>query len=240
METPSVFEKEIKILAEHVTLTRQLRPSVLLRFLQEASIAHTEALGAGRDKTLDRGYLWVIMNQHIEVKRMPVYDDHILLESWPGPTQHILFPRHYRISDKSTGEEMVRGAATWIIIDAVNRKMIFPEAKGISVPGIHRDGELEIPPSIPVPELSNSVERKASYSLTDINGHMNNTAYLDLAEDLIPVSVLQEKELRTIDISYKEEFSSEEPFTISYGQEGSSWYFLGEPKKFTLRLQYDE
>lgn len=238
MDTPSVYTKNLKILAEHVTMTQALRPSVLLRFLQEASIAHTEALGAGRAKTLDRGFLWVILNQHIEISRMPVYDDEILIESWPCPTQHVLFPRQYRLSDAKSGETLARGAATWIIIDAKKRKMIFPDANGISVPGIHRDDELDIPPFIRFPELPLTAETKASYSRTDINGHLNNTSYLDLAEDLLPVEFPRDHSLRTIDIAYKEEIRSEEKFTIRYGQQDNSWYFQGEPKKFTLRLEY--
>lgn len=239
MEAPSVYTKELKILAEHVTMTQRLRPSVLLRFLQEASIAHTEALGAGRAKTLDRGFLWVILNQHIEIYHMPVYDDLITVESWPGPTQHVLFPRFYRILNSRTGEVMVSGAANWIIIDAKTRKMIFPDANGISVPGIHREGELEIPPHIGFPELTLLSEQKVTYSRTDINGHLNNTSYLDLAEDLLPVEVPRDHALKTIDISYKEEIRSEESFSIHYGQEESSWYFKGEPGKFTLRLEYE-
>lgn len=238
MDTPSVYKKDLKILAEHVTMTQKLRPSVLLRFLQEASIAHTEALGAGRAKTLDRGFLWVILNQHIEIRRMPIYDDHITVESWPGPTQHVLFPRHYRILSSATGEAMVSGAANWIIIDAKNRKMIFPDANGITVPGIHRDGELEIPPHISFPELDNVSEQKVTFSRTDINGHLNNTSYLDLAEDLMPVEFPRDHSLKTIDIAYKEEIRSEEKFTIHYGQDGNAWYFQGEPKKFTLRMEY--
>lgn len=219
-------------------MTQKLRPSVLLRFLQEASIAHTEALGAGRAKTLDRGFLWVILNQHIEISKMPVYDDHITVESWPGPTQHVIFPRYYRILDSNTREVMVDGAANWIIIDAGTRKMIFPDANGISVPGIHRDGELEIPPHITFPELTRQSGQKVTFSRTDINGHLNNTSYLDLAEDLLPVEFPRDHALKTIDISYKEEIRSEETFTIHFGQEDSSWYFKGEPGKFTLKLEY--
>lgn len=238
MDTPSVYRKDLKILAEHVTMTQKLRPSVLLRFLQEASIAHTEALGAGRAKTLDRGFLWVVLNQHIEISQMPIYDDEITVESWPGPTQHILFPRYYRILNSKNGDIMVNGAATWIIIDAKKRKMIFPDANGISVPGIHRDGELEIPPHITFPDLPLSADQKVTYSRTDINGHLNNTSYLDLCEDLLPIEFPRDHSLKTIDIAYKEEIRAEEEFTIHYGQDADSWYFKGEPGKFTLRMEY--
>ena len=36
MENPLLYRKDFRILAEHVTVSRELRSSVLLRFIQEA------------------------------------------------------------------------------------------------------------------------------------------------------------------------------------------------------------
>ena len=68
------YSKTIKIRAEHVTITQSLRPSTLLRFLQEISIEHTEELGMPRQFTLDKGLLWVVAKQHIEILRLPRYE----------------------------------------------------------------------------------------------------------------------------------------------------------------------
>ena len=43
------YERTLLIRSQHVTCCRRLRLSVLLEFFQEASIAHTEALGMGRE-----------------------------------------------------------------------------------------------------------------------------------------------------------------------------------------------
>ena len=53
----SIYRKELLLRSEHVDMYRRLRTSELFRLLQEASIRHTEELGMGRDKTLDRGVL---------------------------------------------------------------------------------------------------------------------------------------------------------------------------------------
>ena len=60
-----IYTVRKKMLADDVTMFRKLRPSVLLRLIQEISIAHTEALGAGRAKTLDKGVLWVVARMKI-------------------------------------------------------------------------------------------------------------------------------------------------------------------------------
>ena len=78
------YEKRIRIRSEQVDMTRKLRISELFRIMEEASIAHTEALGCTKDKTLDRGLLWVIARQSAEIEELPAYDDEIVIRSWQG------------------------------------------------------------------------------------------------------------------------------------------------------------
>ena len=84
-----------------------MRLSVLMRLFQECCIAHTEELGMGRDKTLDRGLLWVVISEMIEIQRMPVYDEEITLVCYPGKTLHYFFPRQLTVLDRN-GTEIIR------------------------------------------------------------------------------------------------------------------------------------
>ncbi len=87
-----VFSRELRLKNRDVDMYRRLRTSRLFELLQEAAIAHTEALGMGREKTLDRDLLWVVTLQRAEISRMPEYDETVRVESWPGETMHVLFP----------------------------------------------------------------------------------------------------------------------------------------------------
>ena len=53
---------------------RRLRISTMFEWFQEGSITHTEELGCGREKTLDKGLLWVVTLQRAEIGRLPLYD----------------------------------------------------------------------------------------------------------------------------------------------------------------------
>ena len=91
----SVYSREMLLRSRDVDMFRRLRTSELFRLLQEASISHTEELGMGRDKTLDKGLLWILLLQRADIDRMPEYDEKVVLKSWPGKTMHLLFPRYY-------------------------------------------------------------------------------------------------------------------------------------------------
>ena len=51
---------------------RRLRISTMFEWFQEGSITHTEELGCGREKTLDKGLLWVVTLQRAEIARLPI------------------------------------------------------------------------------------------------------------------------------------------------------------------------
>ena len=67
----SEYWRTLRLKTEHVDCFRALRLSVLMRLFQECCIAHTEDLGMGREKTLDRGFLWIVNAEMIRVRRMP-------------------------------------------------------------------------------------------------------------------------------------------------------------------------
>ena len=69
-----MFRRELLLRSKDVDLHRRLRTSRLFELLQEASIRHTEELGMGRDKTLDKGILWIVGLQRAEIRRMPEYE----------------------------------------------------------------------------------------------------------------------------------------------------------------------
>ena len=146
---------------------QRLRLSRLFTFLQEASIAHTTLLGMGREKTLDRGLLWIVTLQQVKVDRLPVYDEDVKLLSWPGATMHLYFPRYYRMEDKD-GRTLLTGSALWALMDRENRKMVFPEEHGVHIDGETGEGPLPLP-AVPKPAREGESQRavreiRAEYS----------------------------------------------------------------------------
>ena len=118
------YEKKILIRSEQVDMTRRLRMSELFRIMEEASIAHTEELGCTRDRTLDRGLLWIITRQQAEIEELPAYDEEITVRSWQGDMMHVFFPRFYEI--ERAGKVIVRGQALWMLI-YIDREYVYNE-----------------------------------------------------------------------------------------------------------------
>jgi len=221
----SVYEKEYKIQSSDVDMFRRLRLSKLFTFTQEAAIHHTEELGAGREKTLDRGFLWVVTMQHAEITRLPEYDEHIRLVSWAGKTMHVMFPRHYEIYD-GEGNCIIRGSALWVLMDIETRRMIFPDVEGIAVEGIVTGREYPLPRPIKPMETDRTERFTVPFSYTDINGHLTNTKYFDIAEDMTSKSC-RNKTPSYVACEYAGEAKYGDSFDIAVFEDENTAYLSG-------------
>ena len=236
----SVYQEQIHLRSKDVDMFRRLRTSELFRLLQEASIRHTEQLGMGRDKTLDKGILWVLTLQRAEIRRMPEYDEHVLLKSWPGRTMHLLFPRYYSL-ETAGGEPLLKASALWCLVDEGSRRIVFPEHYGVVIDGTVTGEEIALPsPPAKLP-CSESRDFQVPYSYVDLNGHMNNTRYFDLAEDCIDAAKAG-RPLRFVSTEYVSEARFGECFRVGWGTENGAYYLSGEGEKcvFRMRLEYGE
>ena len=232
----SVYEKALRIRSSDVDMHRRLRTSVLFGLMQEAVIAHTEQLGMGREKTLDRGILWIVTLQSAEILRMPEYDEDIVLRSWPGPTMHLLFPRYCSV-ETARGEPLIRASALWTLIGVENRKLVFPESCGVAIEGVVTGGEQPLPAApVPLP-CTDMRDFDVPFSYVDLNGHMNNTRYFDLAEDCIPCAA-EGRTLKAVSTEFSREVCFGDHLTLRWGRLGDRWYFAGggEERKPLFRM----
>lgn len=232
----NVYSSSLTLQNRDVDLFRRLRLSRLFELMQEASICHTEALGAGRAVTLDKGLLWVVTLQHCRISRLPEYDERITLETWPGETLHVLFPRQYRILDAS-GAPIISACAIWTLVDAATRRVAFPERVGVHIDGGSMPWDMPLPHALGTYSGENVREFTVPYSYVDLNGHMNNTRYFDLADDVLPAARAG-RVPREISAEYREELRLDARVTLTWGGGDDELCLTGGVDKPAFRLRF--
>lgn len=182
MTETGIFTMSHQVDSTETDMFSRMRLSAFFRLLQKVSVLHCEALGAGRAVTLDRGILWVVTMHHGEFTRMPDYEEKVIIETWPGKTMYSLFPRYYRMTDMG-GRELAKVSSIWTHVDMKTREVVPPAESGISIDQVVTGKEVPLP-AVPVSIPSEStVIYKVPYSNIDLNQHMNNSCYYDLAEN---------------------------------------------------------
>lgn len=226
--------KSIELRTEHCTPNRELRLSSLFRLIQEIAISDTENLGFPKEKTLDRGLLWVVAKQRVEIARLPKYGEIVELSTHPGPKTPFLFPRYYQM--RQGDQTLLSAGSVWTLIDSQTREMVNPAEKGIVIEGesLENDVPFQFPmKSFPLPDRCRFF---ASWRDCDLNGHLNNASYLDLAEAMIPDAYLYSHTPSLVEIAYRKEVSLGQAVEVEYGSEGNEYVF--SCPSFFLRIVF--
>lgn len=225
----SIYTKQYTLKNTDVNLFRVLRTSRLFEFLQEVSILHTEQLGAGKEKTLDKGLLWVVTMQRCEIYRLPEYDETITLETYPGKQMHVLFPRYYFFKDEKENT-LIKAGAIWTLVDQETRHFAFPEEYDIHIEG-EKDDTICLPSPLPSIHEGKETVFTVPFSYVDLNGHMNNARYFDLVDD---ISI--QKNMHLIETEYMHELHYHDEVHILHDDH----VFMGtvsDQQAFKIRIQ---
>ena len=226
-----------RLRSRDVNCFRTLRPSQLFELLQEAATDHSELLGAGISEIRKQNLMWVVARQSVEILRMPRYREEVLVETWPGRTVHSLYPRYYRILD-AYGETVVSSAAIWLLADMDSRTLVPTSRSGIEYSFDKRGCEIALP-SPPRKFFTDSTcSFTVPFSYIDMNGHMNNTRYFDLADNLCSAAQ-SGRDPKRILVEYSAELRMDQSYELLFGLEGDRFFLKAEADKPLFRIVMD-
>lgn len=215
-----MLKSTFKIIASDCSASRHLKLSSFQKMVQQASIQDVINIGITKEKTLDKGLLWVISRMTFKIYRVPCYDEKVTLITFPLRRIHYFFPRYYILKDES-GNVLIQGEGIWTLIDENNRRPINPSDHSICIYKSRGGDKLEKEDfSFFLPSFKRAdkeIVREVLYSDLDLNGHMTNTRYADWATDLLGDDI----------------FIKAESITFSYLKEGK----LGE--RIIQKIQKD-
>ena len=163
----------------------RLKPSMILYYVQEVAGKHFDLIAMDYDQLAERGMIWAIIRQRVQISRIPTRGETIRVETWPMPNTRVAFPRSV-IAYDAEGQEVFRSISLWVLMDVKTRAMVLPAKSGLTVPGTVRGNELAPPSALPSKVMANHRTRPVCFTDLDRNGHMNNTRYMDWIDDLLP------------------------------------------------------
>ena len=198
--------------------------SQLLRIMQDIAGDDADRRGSGMDTLLEKNCTWVLVKLRIDIKRMPQPGEELEISTWPGKSRLAIYPRCYEIRD-AAGEVIVSGLRTWVIMDMDSRSLISGESRGITVAG-EEEGRLHPQRKVSVPEGGSEFALTPSADQIDRNGHMNNAAYLDAVEPMLPEEY-RGRELRAIAVDYEHEILPGRHAAVRAVAQGDSCFFEG-------------
>lgn len=199
-----IYTKKMEIPNVAVDRFGRMKPSWLLACVQEVAGEHSLLLGAPNGEYNGKNLFWAVTRHRVEITRLPAAGETVTLNTWPCPTTRVAYPRATAAFDEA-GNELFRVMSLWVLMDVSTRAMVLPGKSGVLVEGVTVGGEIAVPGSLAPAAGENTELRRVRYTDLDVNGHMNNTQYLNWVDDLLPGIYHRDHPAREFTICYLSE-----------------------------------
>lgn len=199
------YQMKMKISFDMADMNGHIKlPDVILLSLQVSGMQSIE-LGVS-DKTIleDYNLVWIITDYDIEVARLPHFAEEITIETEALSYNRLFCYRRFTIYDEA-GQELIHMMATFVLMDRDSRKVHAVEPE-IVVP-YQSDFDKKLirgPRYEPLEELVSKDYHVRFYDL-DMNGHVNNSKYLDWIFEVMGADFLTQYIPKKINLKYVKE-----------------------------------
>ena len=185
-KVPEQYTLPIEVASYDVGPDNRLRLSGVLRYQQEAGERHMIPAGMGWNALIERGVAFVASRWHARIVRLPEMNERVTLTTWHREHRGARFLRCYEWRD-AQGELLMSGVMQFALVSTVDHHLLRgdefdPEG---ALPACTQSVGCADPARYKLPELTAVREYPVGWSDIDINTHMNNTRYADLACDAL-------------------------------------------------------
>jgi len=234
-----ILTKTVALTASDVDNHGLCRLSALLAYLQNAATEHSMLMGLDRWR-MEQEYqaVWMMARLHLTLDRPIVFPATLTIHTYHrGVTKSAAVFRDFDlfIEDERIGEATI----SWVVADIGERKIIKPgSVRAISESPRPPVVKERIPEKIKMPaEMAQGMVRTVHYSDTDINGHMNNTKYADIACDVIRYDLCRGQFISEVQINYLHECFPGDELLIRKGEADSVHYVQGTDVAGRVRFE---
>ena len=196
-----MYSFKSRVRFSEAAIDKKLSVTGLMNYLQDCSIFQSEDIGAGFSSMEQVRKGWLLSAWNVEVLRRPKVAEEITIGTWPYEFKGIYGLRNFVIMDQE-GNYLVKADSCWFLTNIDTGRPVRPTAEDIApYPVVEPRLDMEdLPRKIALPEGLEEVGRVAVMKHhLDINQHVNNVQYVDIACEAIP----DDREICGIRAEYK-------------------------------------
>jgi medium-chain acyl-[acyl-carrier-protein] hydrolase len=234
----SIWKDHYLIRSFDCGVNKQAKLHALINYFQESAHYHAIHLGFGYDELEGMKQFWALSRLQIRILGWPFWGDEITIETWPKSTINPFAYRDFEVFDKS-GNKILIGSTGWLMLDSETRRPI-RDLSSLRTRIQYPEGKFaieELPPKL------NAVKNgTAIYSIIagkadlDMNGHVNNTVYIEWIINSLPIDFYNKFEIKELSINYLAEILAGNKIAIYAVNENTEWILeaMREPESVSV------
>jgi acyl-ACP thioesterase len=216
-----IHRSTFELPASDIDAANRVKPSALFRYMQDGASSNAAQLGCGYAQMEPLGIFWVLSWARLVCDRSPAHGDTITVETWPKGVHKLYSLRDFFFED-AEGRHFARATTAWVILNRDSRRIMTREALPARFTDFpDRVALPDLPDKLPLDGVWTPVaERSILYSDIDVNGHVNNTRYVDFLCDAFPLERHLRQRIAAFTIRYHAETKQDETLVLEIREEG--------------------
>ena len=238
-----MYSEKYNVISTDVDANLEMRIAVLTRYMQDVATAQVDKLHFGHEDLVKDNNIWVVARMQMKINRLPRLGEEIVIATHPGETKTFMFPRYFMVYDKHKNL-LVSVSSIWVVTNYVTRKIVLRPFANRSLPAEFHKDDLSLPERINGIESATQLvdQRKTRYSEMDMNGHINNTHYIDYILDTHNFDFYKRNRITGIEINYEKEILNDSVVDIFTNEENPEIIVgkIDDKASFSARISYEE
>ena len=199
------YTEEHRVVYYETNITGTMNIGTLVDLCMLVSMDQSALLGISTERLDYMGYGWVIMQNIIDVVRLPKEHENIKITTQATSYNRLFCYRNFYVHDEQ-GEEIVHMHTVFALMSKAKRKIARIQKEIVGPYEGDYSTKIE---RLAVPHLADKVDYSNQYHVRfmdiDSNQHVNNVHYYEWMLDTLPMEFLQSHEIKHLNIVYKNE-----------------------------------
>ena len=213
-----IFKHDYNIVLSMLSQNNNISNKGFLSILQDTAEMHSASIGLGVTDVYKTNFSWALLNWKLKFFSRAKYGETITVSTWISHYTKLFCYRDFEVTN-SNGEVIAIATSKWVLLNTLGGRVskldeeivqkYQPEQR--SVFDITEVDKLQDPQN-----YSYSTDYKVKKSEIDVNNHVNNLCYLDIALEVYPESTNTFNSCTELEILYKHQIKIDDKITAYY------------------------
>jgi medium-chain acyl-[acyl-carrier-protein] hydrolase len=219
-------EHKVYVGARDINSLKELTNTSLLSYLEDVACMHSEIAGYGISNMNNIKRTWVLLSWKIKVIKRPKFNDTLNVKTWSRLIDKFYAFRDFSVYNQDN-ELIAIATSKWVFIDIEKGKLIKitdEVAEKYKTENVSVFEEKDLEKLNEPQEYINKIDYKITKNMIDVNKHLHNIYYMDIAKEVLPDEISFSNETNEFEIMYKHEIKLGETVKVMYSKVDDFYY----------------
>jgi len=219
-----IIKKDFRVGFRCIYPDLKIKNESILNLFAEIAGVHSEKIGMGFGTTNLR---WLLTGYKVNIIERPMHGDDVTVVTWSAKNNSAITSREFEVFNEN-GKLLMTANSNWVLVnfdtkhlEKITDEHILPYESETEKTNF---GQMKLPKILEPKNYEASYDFFVDWKWMDLNGHINNTYYVDIADHFLPDNVKEKLSSLSFEVLYKKEIPENTMIKCLYAEAEDAYY----------------